>query len=458
MSLIFLICSQVFGLALGLIKSLVLPIFLSIEDFAFWQIYLLYTGYIAVFSFGFNDGLLVRYGKYDFNKLPLNLVGRSIKYFMFLIIALTSFIILISLLIPYNDKTLLFIFITLNIPLVVLNGIFLFLLQSTNQIKKYSVYSVIDKFIMIITIFVFIYLDIKNIYVIIMVDMISRFIQIILMYIEFHKLFKSEEDNQSTRKIISEIQKNISRGSYILITNLIGMLLFGYGLFVIERFMSLKDYSLFSLGISTTNILLLFINAVSIVVFPYLSRLENNQVFSKVTQINFLTTHFSIFICNIYIIIVFILENYLEKYSDLLIFLPFIFLSVVLQIKFNIILYPTIKLLNKEKIIFKINLRLLILSIIFTSLSVVYYHSLLYAAITMYIVLYLRNYVLGKLISKDTKDTKDIKKVKYLELLSHIIFITIVLFFENKFYLYTIYSIFILIIDAKKIALRGKFI
>lgn len=455
MSLIFLICSQVFGLALGLIKSLVLPIFLSIEDFAFWQIYLLYTGYIAVFSFGFNDGLLVRYGKYDFNKLPLNLVGRSIKYFMFLIIALTSFIIVISLLIPYNDKTLLFIFITLNIPLVVLNGIFLFLLQSTNQIKKYSVYSVIDKFIMIITIFIFIYLDIKNIYVIIIVDMASRLVQILLMYIEFRKLFKPEEDNESTGKIISEIKENISRGSYILITNLIGMLLFGYGLFVIERFMSLKDYSLFSLGISTTNILLLFINAVSIVVFPYLSRLENNQVFSKVTQINFLTIHFSIFICNIYIIIVFILENYLEKYSDLLIFLPFIFLSVVLQIKFNIILYPTTKLLEREKNIFKINLKLLILSIIFTSLSIIYYHSLLYAAITMYIVLYLRNYVLGKLISIDTKDTK---KVKYLEFLSHIIFITIVLFFENKFYLYTIYSIFILIIDAKKIALRGKFI
>ncbi len=442
MNLLLLIISQVFGLTLGLIKSLVLPKYLTIEDFALWQIYLLYVGYITVFSFGFNDGLLVRYGKFNLSKLPVSLVGKSIKYFMSFIILFTVILLIFCLIYPSDDKKLLFIFISLNIPLVVLNGIFLFLLQSTNQIKKYSFYSVIDKLIMLITLSMFVYFGFNYLFLIIIIDMLSRLLQIFLMYLEFKKLFNTNSTYIDRKTVFLEIKENISRGLYILVSNLISMLLFGFSLFVIERFMTLKNYSMYSLGISITNILLLFINAISVVVFPYLSRLKEDQVMRKASYITNWIVILSIIICNIYVLITFTVENFLDKYVEILLFMPFIFLSIVLQIKFSIIFYPMVKILQYEKKIFSLNLVLLLISIVFTIITVVYFHSLLYTSIVMYIILYLRNYFSNKIVFKINYFRE------YIELISHVVFL-IVVYRTNTFYVFSLYSVIAFLLIKK---------
>ena len=49
--------AQAVALGVGLIKSLVLPVAMSVEGFAYWQVYVLYSGFVGVCAFGYTDGV-----------------------------------------------------------------------------------------------------------------------------------------------------------------------------------------------------------------------------------------------------------------------------------------------------------------------------------------------------------------------------------------------------------------
>lgn len=442
MNLVYLMVSQIIGLSLGILKSILLPIYLTVEDFGYWQIYLLYVGYLGMLSLGFNDGLLARYGKLNFDSLPTKKIGESIKVFMFFNLILTSLFLSYLYFYVEDEKKIVFYFVVINIPITILNGIFLFLLQSTNQIKKYSLYSIIDKSVLLFTILIILFFNSKNIYIIIVVDILSKLIQALLMYLNFKVLFSWKLS--LTKSIFTEIIDNIKRGFFILLTNLVGMLLFGYGMFLIERFMSLSEYSNYSLSISTTNILLLFINAMAIVTFPYLSRINKDQLNNTILNIYRIVFYVSLIMIVAYFPIEFVIKNYLNEYKKVLSFLPYVFLAVVIQLKYNILLLPIAKLKKVESKLFKINLSLLLLNIVLTTLSVSIFNSISLVAISLFITMLIRNLITEKTILNNINHSNS---MIFTEILYYLIFLLAV--FNLKFLTASvIYIVFLVILFA----------
>ncbi|WP_209548468.1 MULTISPECIES: oligosaccharide flippase family protein [unclassified Exiguobacterium] len=456
MDILYLIFSQAIGVVLGILKSIVLPMILSVSEFGYWQIYLLYVGYLGVLSLGFNDGLLLKYGKYDQKKLKNKNLGSIIL--LFLSLQILIFITLVSFIYFLDDgaKKNLFFLISFNIPLVGLNGVFLALFQSTNQIKKYSYFSIIDKILMIITILGMLTLDYTNVLSIIIIDIITRFISVILMFWEF-KIFFYKPFKVFSRNNFLELFDNVKAGFYVLMSNLIAMLLIGYSLFLIERSMKLTSYSVYSLGISTTNILLLFIVAASVFIFPRLSRLSLEELDYKVSSIKNLSIYLSTFIIIIYFIIHQIILIFLDQYILLLDFLPFIFLSVVVQFEYNVVLIPYCKVIRKEKMIFLVNSIMLVFNVFITTISVIYFKSLLLTSICIYITFLLRNFLLKFLLYKLVTKRKQNFSIIYI--FSQIIFLFSIYMFSNFVYATTIYILFLVsiyLINRKNIIMLIK--
>ena len=442
MNIIFLLISQSIGLLLGIMKSIFLPMYLTVSNFGYWQIYLLYVGYLGVLSFGFNDGLLARYGRYNFNELPSSKIGNSIKLFMLINLALTTILILSVNLVVESEKINVYIFIILNIPLATLNGIFLFLLQSTNQIKKYSIYSTIDKIILVIIIALIIFLDKNDIYTIMIVDTLSKLVQSILMYLSFKELFKEKFRYKELLSISKEIYSNIKRGILILLSNLIGMLLFGYSMFLIERSMPIEKYSMYSFSISTTNIILLFISAISIIVFPYISRVKKELIQKEITILNYFISLLSIVMITFYFPIVWVINIFLIQYKEVLIFLPYIFISVILQLKYNAIFLPFSKLQNEENKILYINIKMLIFILITTSFSILVVESLIITSMFLFIALFVRNIIIEKTILSEITYKK---RNTFIDLIIYISFFTCIFYF-NTFTVLIVFIIFLCVV------------
>ena len=63
------VIAQIISLAVSFIMNLVLPKFISEYQYALWQTYLLYVGYVGILHFGLLDGIVLRYSQYDYEEL-----------------------------------------------------------------------------------------------------------------------------------------------------------------------------------------------------------------------------------------------------------------------------------------------------------------------------------------------------------------------------------------------------
>ncbi|MCJ7654168.1 MAG: hypothetical protein MUO97_02515, partial [Dehalococcoidia bacterium] len=56
------------------IQALIIPKYLSVAEYGYWQLFILYTTYVGILHLGFLDGILVRWAGKD-----LNQIGGEIK-------------------------------------------------------------------------------------------------------------------------------------------------------------------------------------------------------------------------------------------------------------------------------------------------------------------------------------------------------------------------------------------
>lgn len=58
------------SLATGFITAFILPKFLNMEQYGYLRIFTFYITYVGIMHFGFNDGIYVKYGNYDYEDIP----------------------------------------------------------------------------------------------------------------------------------------------------------------------------------------------------------------------------------------------------------------------------------------------------------------------------------------------------------------------------------------------------
>src|SRR3712207_3119929 len=75
--------ANIITLITSLVMIFVVPKALSISEYGYFKIFTFYLGYIGIFHLGFNDGIYVNYGNYDYETLPRE---KFRAYFKFLTI------------------------------------------------------------------------------------------------------------------------------------------------------------------------------------------------------------------------------------------------------------------------------------------------------------------------------------------------------------------------------------
>ena len=63
----------------SLAATVILPKFLELEQYGYWQVYLFYTSYVGLMHLGLNDGIYLRYGGESYNKLDYSMFHGQYK-------------------------------------------------------------------------------------------------------------------------------------------------------------------------------------------------------------------------------------------------------------------------------------------------------------------------------------------------------------------------------------------
>ena len=344
----YVLGAQIIILLISVIRSLLLPAFFSVESYGYWQVYLFYSAYVGIFAFGFNDGIYLRYGDFEYSSLPFNKLRTSIRIFslMLLFISIVT-IFLVTIFCKDSNLRYAFIFSAFNILILGISGVFTYILQITNQLKKYSFFSVADKILVIITVVLMFFVNNNNYKIIIAVDFTAKTLVLLIMIYLCKELWVGE--NSDLKSAYNEFKKNINVGIKLLIANLMGMLVIGLGRFFIQFFGRIEDFATYSFAITVTGLILTTITAFSLVLYPTLKRLNENNYGKYFNNINSVVIVFNLFALLLYFPAYLGVEIFYIKYKDLLPYLNLLFVVTILQSKMSILNNTFYKVLRKEK-------------------------------------------------------------------------------------------------------------
>ena len=78
-NIFFAFGAQTVSMLMSIMMSLFVPKLLNVTNFGYWQLFIFYYGYVGFFHFGLNDGVYLKYGGVEYNKLDKDLIGSQFK-------------------------------------------------------------------------------------------------------------------------------------------------------------------------------------------------------------------------------------------------------------------------------------------------------------------------------------------------------------------------------------------
>lgn len=365
----FSIFANLVTLIVTAITTFLLPKVMNGTSFGYWTLYLLYASYIGFFHFGWIDGIYLRLGgkKYeDLDKKVLNSQFWMINLVEFIITIVVSIALFIFVGEEYKQWVMLLAI--LNIIPLIPRTFFLYVLQATNRISEYGKVTVLEKISFCIIMVVGLILGIENVFVIIVIDIIAKLISLVLSIvycrdIAFHRIKFERSD-------LKEAWTNMNAGVKLMLANVAGMLILGIVRLAIEDVWDVETFGKVSLVMSVSNMLMVFINAIGVVLFPMLRRTEKEKLNSMYVMMRTILMILVFVMLLVYFPGRILLSKWLPSYSESLKYMALMFPICVFEGKMSLLINTYLKTLRQEKVMMICNMVSVGLSIITTFITI----------------------------------------------------------------------------------------
>ena len=404
---------------------LVLPKIMTMEDYGIWQLFMFYFSYVGFFHFGWIDGIYLRYGGQNFSALSRKTFGG--QFWLLLILLLVEFAIVNILLVSGIIKNSILIFV-LRVSSIA--GVFYiifayvnFILQLSDKIKEYARNIILERFLILLLTLICITLIETKYDKVIYVTIMSEFLAMSFGLYTIRDLIFVERD--TLYNAMNEAYVNINAGSKLMLANIAGMLILGIIRFGISQEWDIVTFGKVSLTLNISNFLMVFISAVSIVLFPILKRINQDRLAEIYVLLRNILSYSLLAMLITYYPLKILLLYWLPKYSDSLVYMGLLLPICVFESKLQMLVNTYLKSLRQEALMLKINFVSVVFALLMTYVTVVLFHNLKLAILSIVINfafrLLLAEYFIEKLLSlKLRKDS-----IEELIVVSSFIFINV---------------------------------
>lgn len=372
---------------------LIIPAFIGVKEYGYWQLYVFYCSYTAYLSFGITDGVYIRNGgkKYD----ELNKSQIKAQYFVLLIMNVILTIATFLFLLFFGndvDKSIVLILSFCSAIIIIPRSLLTMTLLAVNRIKENALITIVDRLVYLSLIMIFLLFKIKSFYFLVIADLIGQLVSSLLAIFLCKDIIFTKINN-SISEILKETKVNMTIGIKIVVAGLASMLIVGIVRMGIEQNWGVEEFAKVSLTLSVCNILLIFIKAVSVVIFPLLCNSDNNvlnkiYIFSK-DSLSIVLLGALVF----YYPIKLVLSIWLPQYSDSLKYMAFLFPISLYESKTQLLLNTYFKALRKENLLLLVNIITVLLSVVFSFISIEIMNSIDLAIFSIVLLLFIRCYI-----------------------------------------------------------------
>ena len=348
------VAAQVISLIVSFIMNLILPKYISEYQYAYWQTYLLYVGYVGVFHFGLLDGILLRYSQYDYDELDKPRIRSQFKCLLTITSAFSIVGIVSAGLFSHADMKIVFVFAAVGIIIRNLFTYTSYTFQITNRITKYATMIISYRVFYGIVVTVMLLLGVKDFYWYCVADLCSDMFGVFVGSFNNRGLYFGK--SLQLRETITELAENISSGIMLMAANWSSFLLTGSARLIIQWHWDELTFGKVSFSFSVTNLFLTFVMAISVVLFPSLKRADPEKLPKLYKQIRDSISLLSIFVLVFYYPGCFILRKWLPAYNESLMYLGILLPLIVFTSKVSLLTNNYLMAYREEKKLLKINL------------------------------------------------------------------------------------------------------
>jgi O-antigen/teichoic acid export membrane protein len=421
MNFSYTLSSNLISLIISTLVVLVVPKLIGVEKYGYWQLYLFYTSYVGFMHLGWIDGIYLRYGGKDYAELDKKVFFSQFYMLLVTQVVVAGIILILSgIFSVQGDK--LFIFQMTAICLVISNMRYLliFILQGTNRIKEYAFITMVDRVIYAGLIVLFLVFGVRDYKLMIVADLIGKLISF------FYSIYCCKEIvfQKLTNFYLTtaEMIHNISVGIKLMFSNIASTLVIGVVRFGIERSWDVATFGKVSLTLTISNLLMLFINAVGVIMYPLLRRTDEKRLpgFYMTMRGILMVVMFGFLI--FYHPIRVVLTAWLPQYKESLMFMALIFPLSVYEGTMALLVNTYLKTLRKEKVMMQINMITLLLSGLMTIFTTIVFKNLNLAIISILVLIIFR-FILAEIYLKKLMNL-NLGKDAVLEFLLTVVFVS----------------------------------
>ncbi len=353
-NVVFSIIAQIISLAVSFILTLVLPKYIDKSQYAQWQTYALYVGYVGVLHFGLLDGLVLRYSKFDYEELDKTRLRSQFIILLVFTSVITAITMVISLTVLGAPNDIIFVLVGAGIVTKNLVTYSSYMFQITNRINKYVILIIAQRLAYGVIVVVLLALKVQDFYWYCVADLCGDVVGIVIGAFFNRGLFFGK--TVRLKEAFKELKINVAAGIILMMANWSAMLMTGGAKMIIQWRWDELVFADVSFAFSVSNVFLVFVTAISVVLFPSLQRIDPEKLPSMYKSIRNILSPLLFFMMIFYFIGCEILEIWLPKYNDSLIYLGILLPIIIFSSKVSLLTNNYLKVYRKEKLMLLVNL------------------------------------------------------------------------------------------------------
>lgn len=382
--------AQAISLIVSFILGFVVPKFIDEYQYAYWHTFLLYVSYVGVLHFGLLDGIVLRYSQYDYDKLDKKRI-RSLFVFLLGINSVAWVIVVVFGVINGGFTQTIAILVAFGILTKNIFTYNSFLFQTTNRINKYAFVVVLQRLVYGGIVVLLVVFNQQDFIWYCIADLAGDCAGITF------SLFSNRElhfgNLLSFKETLHEACLNISSGILLMFSNWSAMLSGSIAKMVIEWKWGALIFGKVSFAFNVSNVVLLFVTAISVVLFPSLKRMKQETLPKFYKTFRNMVMPVLLWSLLLYYPECWILEKWLPKYSDSLIYLGILSPMVVYASLVSLLTNNYFKAYRQERLLLLINAFMVILATIVYYVSAYWFENFTLMLLAVVVTLILRSIV-----------------------------------------------------------------
>lgn len=354
-NLSFAFTAQFIAMLISLATNLILPKFLGVENYSYWQLFIFYSQYIPFLHLGINDGAYLRYGGIPYANMEKGKIKMQLLMGLFYQLVFCIILCFTSLFIVENqNRYIIIILACIYFLFYTIQNYLGYIFQAANETSWYSKSIILNRVIFLVAMLLFICGKKDECWPYIIGYIVAQTGAVLYTCIKGKAIIFAPLISFETG--FREVKESVKAGIQLMLANIASMLILGSGRQIIDIKWGLTTFGKISFSITLTNFILTFIQQVGMVLFPMLRRLKQDkqkQIFEFCRMgMFFILPIVFIGYFPIKAILIRWLPDYYDSLQFLALMLPICFFDTKMQM-----LYSTyLKVGRKEKLLFKINL------------------------------------------------------------------------------------------------------